>query len=713
MSGYDSAGNPLDQMIGIPAGEGALGGLHTTYFAWTTTGLLTGITPVALGGLPGEGITHTYNRYGNPHRTFGYNVYVDKSSYTAYGEAAQYTLGVNNATGWLTFDRDAQTRRISRVNLSVLQTWAQIDDRRYSYDPAGNVTRITNVRGHPDNGATTRTQCFGYDPLARLSEAWTATDDCAAAPPAASVGGADPYWNSWRFEPTGLRSRQVRHAVPGSPGGDTTTTYTYPTPGENAVRPHAMLSTSTTGPAGSSSTGYQYNATGATTARNLPGGNQTLTWNENGRLATVTAPGGTTSYVYDADGNQLIRRDPGRSTLFLPTEEITRDTATNAVSGTRYYTHGGITVATRAGGSNPRYVQSDLHGTAQVSVSTPDFAVTRREFDPYGNPIGAGQGIWPDSHGFLDKPHSQTTGLTDIGARKYDPTTGTFISVDPVLDPASPGQWSGYGYVGGNPVTHSDPSGLFCDSCEFYNTGHFVGVDCSIANGVCQAGRDYVAEFEATTGRNKDPKKQPKIGGHRVPTFEELKKRPGFGHYMNGGTYAEAVQDWAQEICMGPGQDEEFCGAAAALGWLGTGGFDLIGAAYEMTAVADVVNCFTGKDSCLWILANLVPPIKGVKALKYADELADGAKVADNADSAKSLDEAFGFCSFTGNTEVLMADGTHKPIAEVKIGDEVLATDPDTGQQGPRQVTAVLVHDDTVLDLVTTDGATVTTTEDH
>lgn len=36
--------------------------------------------------------------------------------------------------------------------------------------------------------------------------------------------------------------------------------------------------------------------------------------------------------------------------------------------------------------------------------------------------------------------------------------------------------------------------------------------------------------------------------------------------------------------------------------------------------------------------------------------------------------------SFTPDTRVLMADGTSKAIKDVKIGDKVLATDPETGR---------------------------------
>ncbi|XUL94005.1 RHS repeat-associated core domain-containing protein [Streptomyces galilaeus] len=46
--------------------------------------------------------------------------------------------------------------------------------------------------------------------------------------------------------------------------------------------------------------------------------------------------------------------------------------------------------------------------------------------------------------------------------------------------------------------------------------------------------------------------------------------------------------------------------------------------------------------------------------------------------------------SFTADTLVLMADGTRKPIKNVAIGDTVIATDPETGDTGPRKVTALI-----------------------
>lgn len=69
-------------------------------------------------------------------------------------------------------------------------------------------------------------------------------------------------------------------------------------------------------------------------------------------------------------------------------------------------------------------------------------------------------------------------------------------------------------------------------------------------------------------------------------------------------------------------------------------------------------------------------------------------------------------CSFSGDTLVLMADGTKKPISKVAVGDEVLTTDPETGEQGAHRVTHLFEHLDDVIDLEVA-GEVVTTTENH
>ncbi|MER8029580.1 RHS repeat-associated core domain-containing protein [Streptomyces bauhiniae] len=78
--------------------------------------------------------------------------------------------------------------------------------------------------------------------------------------------------------------------------------------------------------------------------------------------------------------------------------------------------------------------------------------------------------------------------------------------------------------------------------------------------------------------------------------------------------------------------------------------------------------------------------------------------------------------SFTGDTPVLMADGTRKPIKNVEIGDTVLASDPNTGGPSPHKVTALIngEGDKQLVDItLDSDGpagtktGTVTATDGH
>jgi RHS repeat-associated protein len=89
---------------------------------------------------------------------------------------------------------------------------------------------------------------------------------------------------------------------------------------------------------------------------------------------------------------------------------------------------------------------------------------TIRRFTPFGAIRGFDDdATWPNGKGFVGGTRD-STGLTHLGPREYDPDTGRFLSVDPILDLADPQSWNGYGYAGESPVTFSDPDGLTrCD----------------------------------------------------------------------------------------------------------------------------------------------------------------------------------------------------------------------------------------------------------
>lgn len=353
---------------------------------------------------------------------------------------------------WLTYSRDTHTQRVTGVNV-VAQTGSQLEDLRCSYDPAGNIVRQVETRGAP--GAAVRTQCFGQDSLRQLVAAWTAVDDCATAPGAASnvLGGAQPYWSSWAYDAAGSRTKQIRHQIPGGLPVDETTTYSMGVDGHA----HALGQVSVEG---GQSTSYSYDAVGQTVSQTDPAGVRAFTWTAGHRPETITTPTGTTLYRYDADGSELVRRDPSASTLYLPGgNEISIASGTDTVAvGRRSYTHAGVTIGVRVGSAKPTLTFADLQNTAQVSLDWAGSTLTRRAYDPYGVPLDATPTPWPNTRGYLNQPTGDTN-LVDTGARLYNPTVGRFLTPDPILDTTNPISPNGYTYADNTPITKSDPTG--------------------------------------------------------------------------------------------------------------------------------------------------------------------------------------------------------------------------------------------------------------
>ena len=80
----------------------------------------------------------------------------------------------------------------------------------------------------------------------------------------------------------------------------------------------------------------------------------------------------------------------------------------------------------------------------------------------------------------LDKPSVAASGtgtataIQDVGAREYDPSTGRFLQVDPVLTAGDPQSLNGYAYADNDPIGKSDPSGLrfACDPGDCDKSGN-------------------------------------------------------------------------------------------------------------------------------------------------------------------------------------------------------------------------------------------------
>jgi RHS repeat-associated protein len=458
VTGYTADYQPTGETYTVPASETGLAGSYAYTHTYRPDGSPSTTRLPDLdgaGGMPAETIMYGYNGQGRP-ATLSTNYtstgedafYVNGTSYTRYGELAQ--LGLRFGTGKVanhTFYYQEGTRRLEKALVTRETGPSLVSDTRYGYDPAGNITRISEqVAGDH--------QCFGYDHRRRLTRAWTpTTGDCTAAPSVAGLGGPAPYWQNWTFNALGNRLTQTDHT--GS--GDRTTTYTYPATG--SAQPHTLRSTS-----GAVTGSYTYDPIGNTLTRPAPGGGtQTLTWDREGHLATAADAAGTTSYVYDVDGERLVRRDPTGRTLYLPGQELRYTAASGAKATTRYYEHAGQTVAMRTT-TGVSWLFEDHQDTATYAINSTSQQVTTRRHNPYGVARGSASG-WPNDREFVGGTRDNT-GLVHLGAREYDPAIGRFISVDPLIDHGDTEQVNGFTYANNTPVTMSDPDGLFpCISC--------------------------------------------------------------------------------------------------------------------------------------------------------------------------------------------------------------------------------------------------------
>jgi RHS repeat-associated protein len=205
-----------------------------------------------------------------------------------------------------------------------------------------------------------------------------------------------------------------------------------------------------------------YDASGNMTAR-APSESQSqqkLTWDNEGRLTAwqnaPSSPTSTAQYLYDGEGNRVEQQTASggttTTTVYVGDLESVATTG-GATTTTTYFYAAGQRIALAVNGTLS-YLASDLLGSATVALNTSGTPTASQLYAPYGG-ARYSNGTMPTDYGFTGQRADASTGLDYYGARYYDPTLGQFASADTVLDGLNR-----YGYVGGNPISYIDPSGM-------------------------------------------------------------------------------------------------------------------------------------------------------------------------------------------------------------------------------------------------------------
>jgi RHS repeat-associated protein len=406
-------------------------GTGTTTYTYDPDGnVLTRATPSGT-------FTYTYDSDGNELT----REYPDGSTVTSTYDSDDRLASVNANGGTTTYTYDAASQLTSAtLPNGVIETT--------TYDPAGFVASIVDKKG--SDVVTSRTYSYDADgnptTIVTQSETDTYTYDAQDRLTAACYGSscADGHF-VYTYDAVGNRTQEVSNG--------STTTYSY-----NAAN---QLTTSVTD---SATTTYTYDADGRRVKAVSPSGTTTDAWNAAGELTGTTTPSSTTTYAYDGDGNRANSTSAGVTTTFvydtngqLPqlVEEL------NGATEVRSYVWGERLLSMNSGGDT-YYVAHDALGSDIGLTSSTGATDETFTYDPFGNALSTTNFVsgTPSIPLRFDAGYLDSTGLYDFGARQLDPTTGTFLSTDPLGENLAEPSISPYVYVGDMPTVMVDPSGM-------------------------------------------------------------------------------------------------------------------------------------------------------------------------------------------------------------------------------------------------------------
>ncbi|MFF5144071.1 ricin-type beta-trefoil lectin domain protein [Streptomyces sp. NPDC013157] len=411
----------------------------------------------------------------------------------------------------------------------------------------------------------------------------------------------------------------------------------------------------------------------------------------------------TTSYLYDADGNRIAKTTGGWTTLYLGETEVMGSQTTTATKAMRSYAQAGAPTVVRYTSSATssqtlaaQITNTQGTGTVQIKLAS-GMAISSRSYDAWGNLRGdlAGAAAWAGSRTYIGGDDESSTGLIHLGARDYDPVTGRFTTIDPVMDFSDLLQLGGYAYADNSPVTKADPNG------EFWGFSQIAHAAWKATKVVAHVAYEYSG----------------------VADIVSCATNPSLGScLMAAATIVITVATFG----------EGGLALAAARGAMRFGGGVLARGAEQAavkTAEKTVANTAAKAVEKKVVKTAEEKAAKAVekKTVKSAEESAaktaekDAGKAAEKetskaSDEGADAAESSGKCnSFTPDTKVLLANGKTKAIKDLKPGDKVKSTDPVLGGLGAQTVTATIQGHGTkhLVRLTLANGKSITATDGH
>jgi RHS repeat-associated protein len=423
--------------------------------------------------------------------TYVYDVFDELSSYeNGAGKTVAYSYNADGKTTGITYP------------LGTDATWATTDTVNYGYDNADELNSVEDFIGNTITIGNTADGLPNSLSLASSGDTLTTTYDPTDTPSDITLTDATPTTLqefAYSDEPSGAISTETDTPSGGSTysydaqsrvlsTSDPDASYDYDASGNLTTLPDA--STATYGNASEltgssvSGTAYGYDADGNRTSQSACGGgdfcdrayNMTADYNSAHELTDYwsnSAPSEMTTASYDGDG--LRQSETSYDWTTDTTENFTWDVnsalprllldSDNAyIYGPRNTPIEQVDIST----GTIQYLVSDRIGSVRGIVSSTGTLTDTTSYDAWGNPQTMGGLTTYTPIGYAGA-YTDPTGLLYLVRRYYDPTTGQFLTVDPLVDQTH----APYAYAFGDPVNLTDPLGLGAGQ-EVYN--FFAGV---------------------------------------------------------------------------------------------------------------------------------------------------------------------------------------------------------------------------------------------
>jgi RHS repeat-associated protein len=422
---------------------------------------------------------YAYNGNGSISRRNYTGLYSYSNDFTYNDDGWLSSMTQNNpdgteTTSW-TYDR--MGKPLFRTDANIRLEW--------SWDP-GDRTLADLMVVHQADLATLSDKTFTYDKNRRITQSQVTS----------TVGGQttviqQDYWYD--------AANRLYQAFDGN---TTTTTYTWDHDGNLLSNGQTTFVHNEDGSIASATTGgtqhsYTYSAAGAVTSNGC--GTYTVDGFERvtqmaGSAGTGCPAAVTTQYSYDAlnrqaqhysstDGEHVLDSFDGLTQAVLVEHKQTANQ--DFVYGVQ--SDGTVKTVTQYNSTSTtsmahELLAGDQRGTLFASETAAGSNLCAVLYDPFGAPQSAQSATNPCWHGstvdaflYHSSRHDNSTGAYQFGARTYDPKSSSFLQQDSYLaGPSSadiglgmnPATQNRFGYVNGDPVNRSDPSG----HCSEYNS---------------------------------------------------------------------------------------------------------------------------------------------------------------------------------------------------------------------------------------------------